>query len=123
MKTLQDLNNILDNVQYKNWAFQTGALGAGYFLKLQANSLNGYTPNATGKKFYVSPNMDKSEIVQMALLAILVEEENKTLHHFSFQGQKINQTNLDTDALLEFAFTRKVDTIEPRMVSEHDFEL
>jgi len=55
----------------------------------------------TGRKWYLSPFMTKSEVVQTALKAVLTAEEHEARESFRYRGSAIFGPHFDVDSLVK----------------------
>lgn len=62
-----------------------------------------------GRKWFLSPHMTKSEVVQTALKAVLAWEEHEAREKFKYRGQAVFGPHLDVDALHEVVCKGRVD--------------
>ena len=66
-----------------------------------ACSNTGVVKAQRGRKWYLSPWMTKSELVQTALKAALTYVEHETREHFKYRGRAVFGPHYDVDALWE----------------------
>lgn len=62
-----------------------------------------------GRKWYLSPYMTVSEVVQTALAAVLAAVEHEAREHFLYQGRAIYGPHLNVTNLLELVDLGAVD--------------
>ncbi len=65
---------------------------------------------AWGRKFYISPHMTDSEIVQTVFLVMRLFEEHEFREAFKYKGSSIFNPHLSSDKLAEFACDDNMDT-------------
>lgn len=95
--TLVDLRGILREIRYRDgWCFRASELGRGFFLQVLFSVDD---QELSGRKWYVSPHMARSEVVQTALMAILAAEEHEARERFRYRGQPIFRPHYDVDRL------------------------
>lgn len=101
--TFEETVGVLREVRYKDWQFRishaTGAVG--FLLSVQFKDADGCVWN--GRKWYVSPYMTRSEIVQTALKAVLTAEEHEAREQFTYKGKAIFGPHLDVEKLVDQA--------------------
>lgn len=105
MQTLESIENILTEVTFLDWFFKTGTIGEGFYLQVQFSAENiktGVEEIQSGRKWYLSQHMTKSEIVQTAFKSVLTALEHEARENFTFKGQRIFQPHLDVDFLADF---------------------
>jgi hypothetical protein len=64
-----------------------------------------------GRKWYISPHMTRSEIIQTALAACLMTAEHEVREHFTWKGQPCYRPHFDVAALHDLSLH---DTVERR---------
>lgn len=104
--TIENLNSIVNDIKYKNWTFRTGEMGNGFFLQLKFDMPDLITSNVeeqSGRKWYISKFMTKSEIVQTAFKACLTAEEHECREQFKYKQEQIFCPHFSVDELAEFA--------------------
>ena len=52
-----------------------------------------------GRKWFLSPHMTRSEVVQTAFMAVLAAVEHETREQFKYSGQSIYDPHFDVNAL------------------------
>jgi hypothetical protein len=97
----QAIEQILAEVQYKDWAFHVRPLGESFYL--QVGFVDFRCTRWTGRKWLISKHACKSEVVQTALKAVLTAEEHEARERFLYKGQPIFGPHKDVDALLAIA--------------------
>lgn len=102
---IEDVQEILKTISYKNWDFVTGRTeGGAVFIQVQFESPDSRTGNIErqhGRKWYISKYAVKSEIVGTCLKAVLTAEEHEARETFRYRGQPIFQTHYDVDVLAQ----------------------
>lgn len=95
---------ILKDVQYRNWKFLVGIDGSRHYLQvrfLALDAVHGGAKYETGRKWFLSDHMTRSEVVQTALKAVLTAEEHEARENFLYNGKRIFGPHIDVDALWE----------------------
>jgi hypothetical protein len=114
MLTKNDFERILEDVQYRDWYIDVVELGAPQSqwcapppVALRVRFVEGQVHDErewqTGRKWYLSPYMTKSEVVLTALKAVLTAEEHEARERFRYKGRRIAGPHLDVDALADMA--------------------
>lgn len=67
----------------------------------------------SGRKWFLSPHMTASEIVQTALKAVLTAMEHEIRENFKYRGVTVFDPHLDVDALVEFRKTHQLSVRTP----------
>lgn len=109
-----EMQNVLDEVQYKDWEFFVFPLGDGEadskaFLRVQFMA-DGKVQK--GRKWLLSSHMTKSEIVQTAMKAVLTALEHEAREEFTYKGETIFGPHFDVEALCELAKVKREDRRE-----------
>lgn len=93
---------ILKDVHYEGWRFVVGQDGERCYMQVafSAPDINtGDMAHQTGRKLFLSPYMTKSEVVQTALLAVLIAVEHEARERFRYRGMAIFGPHHDVDDL------------------------
>jgi hypothetical protein len=103
MITLEGLHAVLAEIKYRDWRFVVRSCGEGFLLQVE------FTDHAgdvwRGRKLYVSPHSTRSEVVQTALLAVLIAEEHEAREQFQYRGEAIFAPHFHSDALLQLSLS------------------
>jgi hypothetical protein len=91
---------ILSKLSYKDWEFHLGILDTAHFY-LQMRFFENEQQHH-GRKWLLSQWMSDSEIVQTALLAILVCEEHEAREKFKYLGQSVFGPHCNVDDLARY---------------------
>lgn len=87
-----ELRKILSKVEYRNWEWKLGNMNEGFYIQAQFQARNANTgvfEAQTGRKWYLSSFATPSEVIQTALLAILVATEHEVREEFKYNGVKV----------------------------------
>jgi hypothetical protein len=107
MLTDNDIQEILDEIEYKDWAIVLRLDTTGLpVLQVQftaPDSDTGVWGKQHGRKWLLSRHMVKSEIVSTALKAVLTAIEHEAREDFKYRGVAVYNSHTDVDALLEIA--------------------
>lgn len=98
---------LLEDVSYKNHAFviHRGSPDsvAVPFLQIEWDGKDSVTKEprrCKGRKWYLSPHMTHSELIQTALAAVLAIEEHEAREEFKYKGQAIFGPHFNVDSLV-----------------------
>lgn len=112
-----DFAAVLADVRYRDWRFIVGTDGDGrlgdgdrHYLQvvfdapdawrtMGAMQTGEYTQYQRGRKWWLSPHMTRSELVQTALMAVLAAVEHEAREDFRYKGVAIFGPHLDVEAL------------------------
>ena len=113
-----EVDSILNEITYRDWTFDLIVDATGQksrtFIRVRFNA--GDEGWQTGRKWYISPHMTKSEVVQTALKAVLAAEEHEAREAFRYKGSKIFGPHFDVDVLVELAKKKANLDIRPEPV-------
>lgn len=104
---------IVNQIQYKNWRFHVmqddcGYCGHGgrYWLQIRWYDKDSYTGDIepqSSRKWFLSEHMTESEVVLTALKAVLTAEEHEAREQFRFNGKRIFNPHPSMVALMQIA--------------------
>jgi len=99
---LMRLNKLLRNVKYKNHQFRVVSKPGldGFLLQSRFSAPCQFQKSETmqaGRKWYLSPYMTRSEVIQTAFKAVLTAEEHEVRESFLFKGQAIFGPHIDVE--------------------------
>lgn len=89
-----EIQRIVDQIIYKDWWFMIKIDGHRLYLQL-------YFDGWFSRKWFLSPHMCESEIIQTALKAVLTAEEHEAREHFLFLGKPIFGPHINVNKLWE----------------------
>ena len=98
------IEDIVKDVQFRDWMFRTDVLGNGFTLQVQF-VVPGPTMDTiqSGRKWYVSRFSTDGEVVQTALKAVLTALEHEAREVFTYKGHAIFGPHFSIDALVQLA--------------------
>jgi hypothetical protein len=103
MKTIFDMDRIIDTISYKDWMLRVGQDANGRMWMqwrfYAPNSYNGEPELQSCRKWFLSPFMPKSEVVTTAFRAALTAEEHECREGFKYKDQPIFGPHIDVDIL------------------------
>lgn len=100
MLTYANVIAIIADIDYKNWSFQLFDSHGHWFLQLVVPASDTYNNQEwKSRKWYISPHMVKSEVVQTAFLAVKTAEEHEMREQFRYLGEAIFGPHIDSYAL------------------------
>ena len=98
---LSRVGSIVSKIGYKpNTDFRIGLMGDGWFIQhyqviADCKESKGTPTEQRGRKFYISPHMTDSEVIQTCLLAVLLFEEHEAREWFTYNGKEIYGPHID----------------------------
>lgn len=104
--TENKLRSIISNVKYKSWTFFVGKGPEGrLFLQCRWEDFDIDDPLSKlemhGRKWFLSPHMTETELVQTTLKAVLAAEEHEAKERFLYCQTKIFNPHTSVKALME----------------------
>lgn len=113
MKSVSDIRAILDAVSYLNWEFFVGLDGPRPYLQVKFDAADtrygGALEHQSGRKWFLSPHMTRSEIVTTALKAVLTAVEHEARESFRYRGRAIFGPHFDVEKLVRLCDTAPED--------------
>jgi hypothetical protein len=96
-------------IKYKDWELlhEHDSVGRPYLRwKWEARCAKHGTPCIVmGRRWWLSPEMTESELVQTALLAAITAEEHETRERFTYQGKRVFNPHVSVQSLLSVCET------------------
>ncbi len=114
---IHEMRAVVGEVSFPDYEFFVGESSHG-FLYLQAeydeaDTVTGIVERQYTRRWALSPEMTKSEIVSTAFKCVLTSMEHKTREHFLYQNAAIYHPHYDVDDLLAICEKRDVRTGVP----------
>jgi hypothetical protein len=94
---------IVKEINYKDWNIQVRCDAERPYLQVQFREHDKWkatTTTQSGRKWFLSPHMTRSEIVQTAFKAVLTAEEHETRERFHYKGAAIFGPHFNVDVLV-----------------------
>lgn len=111
---IEEMMGVLDDVRFPDYDFSVtkdsrGAiyLQAGYW---ESDTVTLETERQLTRRWFLSPEMTRSEIVSTAFKCILTSQEHRTREWFKYRGNAIYQPHHDVDALWELCANHLPDS-------------
>ena len=112
MKTLKEIEEIVNNINFCNWIFYIGSKNDVPYLQVQfiaANNDTGIVELQKCRKWQLSYYMTTSEIIRTAFKAVLAAVEHEAAENFLYKNVRIFNPHVDVEALVEIAQSDKID--------------
>lgn len=93
---------ILSHVEFKGWRFVVKQDGDRCYMQVafsETHSETGHLAYWTGRKWFLSDHMTKSEVVQTAFLAVMTAVEHEAREAFKYSGEAIFGPHFNVDGL------------------------
>lgn len=113
-KTKKQIEAIISKIAFMDRRFRLLKKGNGFLLQLEY-----YEPDIDmveskpvlqrARKWYVSPWMTETEIVETAFAACLRSMQHVTCEHFTYKGHRVYSPHFDIGARLELAQAGRFD--------------
>jgi hypothetical protein len=117
-----EMQDILDRVSYPGWEFLVGVDAAGFshsrpYLQIRCTggvcNVTGEPLSWSSRKWFLSPHMTPSEVVQTAFKAAITAMEHELREQFTYRGQAIFGPHFDVEALVDMAKAGHTDERVP----------
>lgn len=110
MQWMDDARSTLLECSFQDYRFDvnTSRTGAVYLQGVyrEADTLTGAVELQYTRRWFLSPEMSKSEIVSTAFKCVLTSMEHRTREWFLYRGRAIYQPHYDVDALHSICLER-----------------
>ena len=110
--TLEVLADWLGEVEFPDYTFRVERSSAGcLYLQadyLEADTITGNVETQFTRRWLLSPEMVKSEVVATAFKCVLTSMEHRTREWFLYKGKAIYQPHYDVDELAAVCQKRQV---------------
>lgn len=107
MLSMDDMQDILDEVSYPGWKFRVFNDGARPYLQIRCPegvcNVTGEPMSWGSRKWLLSPHMTRSEVVQTAFKAAMTAMEHELREQFTYRGEAVFGPHFDVDHLVEMA--------------------
>ena len=106
---------LLKDVVYKNHSFLIHRDSFYYnkdYLQVEWDGIDSVSKQprrCKGRKWYLSPYMTHSELIQTALAAVLAIEEHEAREAFRYKGQAVFGPHFNAEALVELCKKESLD--------------
>lgn len=110
----KDAIRILQDVTYKDWTFFVSGK-PDFYLQVRFPHPDGSGKVLTGRKWRLSEYMNRTELVQTALMAVLAAVEHEAREEFLYKGQAVFGPHIDIEARLACADRQDVRPSVPRV--------
>ena len=113
---LREVRAVLAKISFGDWRFRLAKKGGGWTLQVEFDAPDSDTRCVSaqrGRKFYVSPYMSESEIVEAAWLAVIRAVEHEARERFTYEGHRVKSPHFDVRALIYVCRTFDFDARIP----------
>jgi hypothetical protein len=103
MLTPRDFRPIIESLSFRDWSFEWGHMGSGYYLQvafLAPCNDTGVLAIHRGRKWYISSHAIPDEVVKTAWLAVEVALRHEAMETFTYKGRRVFNPHTDVDALI-----------------------
>jgi hypothetical protein len=102
--TQDEFWHIVGECEFGAWNFHIGYDDTRPFLQVKATTSHNTKPGESlswhGRKWFLSPHMTKSEVVQTAFKAVITAVEHEVREQFKYRGVPIFGPHFDVDSLV-----------------------
>lgn len=116
--TIEHIREALKDVSFKDRKFLVMEKGDGYLLQMSymeedvVNPGTGAVEQKT-RKWYVSPYMTESELVETCWAMVVRSQMHVTAEHFMYKGRRVYSPHFDVNARIQLCDEERFDCREP----------
>lgn len=110
--TTGELREILNDIKCLDYRFEIVLKGDAELIMARYDEpdiVSGDMAVQSTRKWYISPHMTRSEVVQTALLCVLTSMEHRAREGFKYRGQRVYGPHFNVEALHEAASRKAFD--------------
>jgi hypothetical protein len=127
-KSLQDIQNIIDSIRFKDRSFKLMTKGDGFLLQMEYYEADVNKPGSepvkqSTRKYYLSPYMTTSEVVETAWLCVQRSQLHVASEHFRYAGRQVYSQHFNVSARIEICDNEDFDTRTPPSTSPNVYDL
>lgn len=120
MKTKEEIIEIIKKISFMDREFRLIEKGDGYLLQIRYYEEDIENPNGpqvlqSARKWYISPWMTETEIVETAFTACVRSMLHITKEYFTYKGERVYSPHFDINARLKISkdklFDRRVTNV------------
>lgn len=117
-KTLKELSDIVDLIEYPGFKFDIlEHVAGGFYLQVRCQegvcNVTGRPYEWKGRKWPLSTHMTVSEVVGTAFLAVRTAQEHEDREKFTYRGEAVYDTHVDVEALWTLRYNDVLDERPP----------
>jgi hypothetical protein len=115
MLTHDDILRVLDDIQFNDWVFDLRTDSGRPYLQVRFAgpcNITGRLQEWEGRKWFLSSETSRSEIVQTAFKAVITALEHEARETFRYKGAAIFGPHFDCDLLVELC--KRSDALDAR---------
>lgn len=104
MMNQDEIRSILDDIKFNDWKFFLGMEEDRMYLQIKVDgkdNLTGEPVKWSGRKWFISPYMVKSEIVGTAWMAVQTCMMHEMRESFTYKGKMTYNPHINVDHLVE----------------------
>lgn len=108
----KEITELLLDVKFENYTFTLSSKNEAMFLQaryMEPDIVTGKPELQSTRKWLLSPNMTKSEIIQTAFKCALTSMEHRTRELFTYRGKRIFGPHFHVDALWQACADHQFD--------------
>jgi hypothetical protein len=110
---------MISHISFKDRTFRLLEKGDGFLLQMQYYETDINHPNTapvlqSTRKYYVSPYMTESEIIETAWLCVQRSQIHVASEHFQYHGRRVYSQHFDIEARIDMCDGDYYDVREPK---------
>jgi hypothetical protein len=102
----QEIQTLVALVEFEDYTFHVRAGHGGWYLQAtyeEPDIITGTPETQSTRRWPLSPEMVKSEVVQTAFKCVMTSMEHRAREGFKYRGRRVFGPHFDVDALWEIA--------------------
>jgi len=116
--TIEYLQTALNDVEFLDRKFLVMEKGDGYLIQMSYMEVDVDHPNdppveQKTRKWYASPYMTESELVETCWAMVCRSQMHVTAEHFKYKGRRVYSPHFDVNARIEMCDAERFDCREP----------
>jgi hypothetical protein len=104
------LQSIIEELSFRDWRFVLDVNDGNYYLHVEFDAPDAHTGMMTpqrGRRWILEPGIDRGQVVQTALMAVLAAVEHEAREDFRYRSQPVYGPHADVEALHELTSRRQ----------------
>lgn len=92
MKTIDEVRQIIEQVEFKDRRFEVGELGDGFYVQVlyeEADVDTGVVETQRARRWFIEPDSSETQIVETVFKACRVSNDHVLKEHFTYQGRRV----------------------------------
>lgn len=111
---LSDVQSIIDNIKFRDRTFRVLEKGDGFLLQMRYYEADVEKPGSfpslqSTRKYYISPYMTTSEVVETAWLCVQRSQLHVASEHFEYKGRRIYSQHFNVEGRIDLCDAKQLD--------------